>query len=352
MNRSRSLAGPDGLPRTSRVLIIDDSAVMRALLSRVIEAAPAFSVAAAFSGARCAIEWLKANPVDVILLDIEMPEVGGLAALPDLLKVSHGARVLIVSSSATEGAAASLRALALGATDTLAKPVAGSLGTRFAVELIERMVRLGQAADVSFAPPASTRSVAINPVGCLAIGASTGGLHALAAFFAGVPPGFDPPILVTQHLPAAFMSLFAGQLSAMAGRPADLAADGQPLERGRILIAPGEAHLTCVRRGGAVVAALPTHEVATRCRPSVDPMLESVGEAFGEAAVGVILSGMGRDGTAGAAVLADRGGSLFVQDPESAAVWGMPGSVARSGLAGMIAPPARLASAVARRGVA
>lgn len=341
-----------------RVLIVDDSAVARAALSRMIDEHPEFEVVAALDGARRAIDWLRGARADIVLLDLEMPGLDGHAALPELLEVSRGARVLVVSSAAAEGAAATVRALALGATDTLAKPTVGGLGRHFAATLIDKMLGLG---EVALRPVSEvqldganwpTRASATGPIACVAIGASTGGLHALAALFAALPRGFDAPILITQHLPPVFMPFFADQLATISGRAAHVAVQGAEIRHGEIVIAPGEAHLGCIRRHRTVRVDLLTHEVASRCRPSVDPMLACVAESYGAGAVGIVLSGMGRDGAVGAGALAAQGGTLIVQDSATSAVWGMPGTIARAGLASLIAPPRDLAASLARRGVA
>jgi two-component system, chemotaxis family, protein-glutamate methylesterase/glutaminase len=336
-----------------RVLIVDDSAVARAALSRMVSDAPAFEVVAALDGARRAIDWLSNNSVDVVLLDIQMPGLDGIAALPELVEASGGARVLIVSTLAGDGARATIQALALGAADTLAKPEMGALGRQFGAVLIDKMLRLGKASPAAFAEarePQLLRSVAETPVACLAIGASTGGLHALAAFFSSLPQSFDAPILVTQHLPPVFMSFFADQLSAMSGRTARVAKGGETLKRGEMLVAPGEAHLGLMRSGRSVKTVLLDHAAASRCCPSVDPMFSGVAEVYGEGALAIVLTGMGRDGEIGAGAIASAGGTIIVQDAVSSAVWGMPGTVARAGLASLIAPPAGLAAYVARRG--
>ncbi|MFM9978160.1 MAG: chemotaxis-specific protein-glutamate methyltransferase CheB [Sphingomonadaceae bacterium] len=351
IKQRKSLSGA----RPLRVLIIDDSAVARAALSRMLSGEADFEVVAALDGARRAIDWLATHRTDIILLDIQMPGLDGLAALPELIAAGHGAHILIVSTLAETGARATIEALALGATDTLAKPAVGELGGRFAALLVDRLRRLGEAAPREAGDPGSEpfilRPVSQAPLACLAIGASTGGLHALAAFFATLPCDFDPPILVTQHLPTAFMPFFAEQLARMSGRHCTVAADGAPLVRGAILVAPGDAHLGCVLRRGAVRAELLTHAVASRCRPSVDPMFETMAVVFGSAAMGVVLTGMGRDGASGAAAIVEAGGSVIAQDAASSAVWGMPGAVSRAGLASVIAPPAKLARHVAQCGV-
>ncbi len=341
-------------PTPIRVLIVDDSAVARASLSRTISEAPEFDIVAALDGARRAIDWLGSNKVDIILLDIQMPGLDGLAALPELIEACCGARILVVSTLAGNGARETIQALALGAADTLAKPEMGALGRQFGDVLIDKMLRLGKARPAAFTEsrePQLLRKVAETPIACLAIGASTGGLHALAAFFAALPRSFDAPILVTQHLPPVFMSFFADQLSALSGRSAYIASEGETVKRGDILVAPGDRHLGLTRRGRKVCVALLDHAAASRCCPSVDPMFAAQAEVYGDGALGVVLTGMGRDGEIGAGAIAEAGGTIIAQDALSSAVWGMPGTVARAGLASLIAAPASLAAYVAQRGV-
>ena len=338
-----------------RVLIVDDSAVARAALSRMVCDAPEFEIVAALDGARRAIDWLVGNSVDIVLLDIQMPGLDGLEALPKLVEASGGARILVVSTMAGDGARATIQALALGAADTLAKPDIGALGRQFGDVLIDKMLRLGKARPAAISEsrePQLLRIVAETRVACLAIGASTGGLHALAAFFAALPPMFDAPILVTQHLPPVFMSFFSEQLSALSGRSARIAQDGETVKRGDILVAPGDRHLSVTRRGRKACVALLDHAAVSRCCPSVDPMFSGVADVYGGSAMAVVLTGMGRDGEIGAGAIAAAGGTIIVQDAISSAVWGMPGTVARAGLASLIAKPAALATYVAQRGVA
>jgi two-component system chemotaxis response regulator CheB len=183
----------------------------------------------------------------------------------------------------------------------------------------------------------------------LAIGASTGGIHALGRFFAHLPAETRVPILVTQHLPVPFMDVFARQLAAAAGRPARIAHDGMALRADEIAIAPGDAHLTVEDRRGELVVRLTVGRQPSGCLPSVDPMLASLALLRRTGMVAVILSGMGRDGLEGAAALVRAGGSVLVQDESSSAVWGMPRAVADAGLASAILPPERLARRVASR---
>ena len=348
--------------RAIRLLIVDDSAVVRAVFSRMLQPHEQFHIAAMLPDAAGALDFLVDHRVDVILLDIEMPGMDGLTALPRLIAASHGARVLVVSSAAEAGAVATLKALALGAADTLAKPGAEAFRGRFADTLAERLLRLGRADSVvaptgaepnpveSWGSGPALRPSSVEPVCCLAVGASTGGIHALADLFRTMPATFDAPILITQHLPANFMGFFASQVAAMAGRPTEVAQDGMRLRNGAILIAPGDAHLGLAGRGDRVIVSLGHQPSVSGCMPSVDPMLESVAEAYGAGGLAIILSGMGRDGQDGATRLAAAGGTILAQDQASSVVWGMPGAVARAGLCSAILPPALLGARVQRRG--
>ena len=183
----------------------------------------------------------------------------------------------------------------------------------------------------------------------LAIGASTGGIHALGHFLGALPPVIGLPILVTQHLPASFMEAFARQLVSASGREAVVAEDGAELMPDRILIAPGDAHLTVVRQGKRLVVRLDRAPAASGCLPSVDPMFASLAEACDGEVLGVVLSGMGRDGADGAVRIVDAGGTVLAQDEASSAVWGMPGAVAKAGLAAAILAPDQLALRIGAR---
>jgi two-component system chemotaxis response regulator CheB len=335
-----------------RVLIVDDSVVARTVLARMLGDRADFEVVGLAESAAVALAMLAHMQVDIILLDLEMPKVNGIAALPELIERGRGARVLVVSSACADGAASTLEALGRGAADTLLKPGVTSFAGRFADELADRLRRIAQSIGPvqSVAPPAKLPTARPQRLDCLAIGASTGGVHALSEFFAALPRDFTAPILVTQHLPAPFMPYFADQLRDMTGRTARIAAPGMLPNTGEILLAPGDAHLTLVRTGSVVHVRLERGAVASGCRPSVDPMLASIGRLFGPGALGVVLSGMGRDGANGAEQLVAAGGAILVQDATSSVVWGMPGVIANAGLAQMVAPPADLARRVSTWG--
>jgi two-component system chemotaxis response regulator CheB len=341
--------------RKIRLMIVDDSIVARAVLSRMIAADPDLEIAAVAGTAEDAIEALREVRVDSILLDLEMPGAGGLKSIPKILEAARGARVMIVSSLAEEGAEETIAALALGATDALPKPGTGRFNGRFSEVLLGRIKALGFADD-SVAPSAdprrpigTLRAMPSDPLQLLAIGASTGGIHALAALFQALPAQIDAPILVTQHLPAPFMSVFARQLGGAARRQAVVAEDGMEMVADRIYVAPGDAHLMADGTRDAPTVRLARHAVPSGCLPSVDPMLESAGAVFGTGAVGVVLTGMGRDGTRGGAKLVACGGCILAQDEASSAVWGMPKAILDAGLAAAVLPPAQIARRIVSR---
>ena len=338
-----------------RLMIVDDSMVARAVLSRMIDADGNFDIVAVAGTAEDAIEALGQVMVDIVLLDLEMPGVGGLKSIPKIIEAAKGAKVLIVSSLAEEGAEETVAALALGAADTLPKPGTGRFNGRFSEVLLGKLRGLGYADRSGMPKPVAVpivgelRRQSDEPLQLLAIGASTGGIHALGAFFAELPDRIGVPILITQHLPPAFMAVFARQLSVAANREALVAEDGMKLLPDRIVIAPGEAHLVVDEIGGTLVARLLNTKVASGCMPSVDPMLASAGAVLGAGALGVVLTGMGRDGAEGARRLVEAGGSVMAQDEASSAVWGMPRAVADAGLACAVLPPAKLARRVTSR---
>lgn len=354
----RSTTGPGEAVRANvplRLLIVDDSPVARAVLSRMISAYKEFEVVALAANAREAIETLRSIAVDIVLLDVEMPGTSGIQALPQILEEGDGAQVLIVSSICEDGAEATVKALALGAADTLPKPGTGNFVGRFAEVLAERLRKIGRARreleDAASrggrAHMANLRRLPVERPACLALGASTGGLHALTEFFTALPRRIGVPILITQHLPPVFMPFFARQIEAVAGRPAHVARQGMRLRPDEIIVASGEAHIGLCRHGNHVSVTLDDTPASSGCMPSVDIMLDAVAEIYGKNGLGVILSGMGRDGLIGSARLVDRGGAVIVQDQETCAVWGMPRVVADAELASAILTPAELAECVA-----
>ena len=339
-------------------MIVDDSTVARAVLSRMIECDPVFEIAAVAGTAEEAIEALGACRVDVVILDLEMPGAGGLKSIPRILAAAGGAKVMIVSSLAEEGAEQTVAALALGAADTMPKPGTSRFNGKFSEILLSKLKALAYSVPAapcaSYAPLTSggapmLRPVPSDPIDVVAIGASTGGIHALGVLFHALPKQIGVPILLTQHLPLPFMPVFARQLGAIAHRPCAVAEDNMALEPDHILVAPGDAHLTLEpSKNGAIVRL--THGRSTSgCMPSVDPMLASAGAIYGTGALGVVLTGMGRDGVEGAATLVACGGSMIAQDEASCAVWGMPRAILEAGLASAALPPDKIGRRIAAR---
>lgn len=339
---------PAGSPRTLhkapvRVLIVDDSALTRSIIGRIFEETPDIALVYRAGSPDEAYGFLAVQRVDIILLDHEMPGKNGLDALPDILAAAHDAHVIMLSSHCQRGSKTAVAALSIGASDALAKPASGEGGAEFAEQLLSRIRRLASARSGNAdAGPTAFRPL---PSGfnaeCIGIGASTGGIHAMAALLSAGPLKPDAPILITQRLPASFMPHYAKQVSRMCNLPVGIAREGEVLRRDQVYVAPGEASLSCVRDGAKVRARLiAERDMLTSARPSVNPMFAGMAQCYGAGALGIILTGIGRDGTAGASTLVKAGGAVIAQDEASSTVWGMPGSVVRQGLASASLAPA------------
>jgi two-component system chemotaxis response regulator CheB len=333
-------------------MVVDDSLIVRAAFSRLVDQEADLELAAAVSTAEDALTLLASERVDVILLDLEMPGMGGLGALPQMIERAREAKIMVVSSLTADGAEHTVQALALGAADTLQKPASGGFDRDYKDKLLAKIRALGRrplrkaiAADAP-AQALKLRSPSRERAGIVAIGASTGGIHSIGQLFGALPRGLGVPILITQHLPISFVPAFAQQLRELTGRETLAAEEGMALVPDGIIIAPGDAHLTVVRKAGAVVVKLERRPAPSGCLPSVDPMFASVADVYGAAALGVVLTGMGRDGTLGAEEIAEAGGTILVQNEATSAVWGMPGSIARAGLASAILHPLDIAGRI------
>jgi two-component system chemotaxis response regulator CheB len=280
----------------------------------------------------------------------------GLTALPLLLKRAPKARVLMASTLTVRNAEVSLRALSMGATDTIAKPSSVSTpdaGEAFRRELIAKVRGLGavrrrapattavgvqtSAAPVLSGPPKLRPLPALKPR-VLCVGSSTGGPQALNVVFGALPARLGVPILLTQHMPPTFTQILAKHLGAVCGRPSCEAQTGMALEPDHLYVAPGDKHLLLRADGQKVVCVLSSDPPEHFCRPAVDPMFRSAAKAFGKDVLGVVLTGMGADGRGGAQAIADAGGATIVQDEATSVVWGMPGAVAQANLASGIYP--------------
>lgn len=345
----------EGEPAT-RVMLVDDSIVVRSITERIIESAGGFDIVASLPTATEALVWLDKGRVDVIILDIEMPGMSGLAALPQMLAKARGARVIILSANCDEGGPAAVEALALGAADTLLKPGRGTFAGRFGETLVARVRALAASErqplplPVSIAPagPVEMPELGARAIAAIGIGASTGGIVAINAFLQALPKRIDCPMFITQHLPGGFMTFFAEQLARATGRKVVVAEDGMRVERAHIYVAPGEAHLRLTILSGKPHIMLDRSPSPVGACPSVDPMMASMADVYGTGACAVMLSGMGRDGLEGVRDVRREGGLVLAQDVGSSVVWGMPGAVAREGLAEAVLDPEQIGKLVVR----
>ena len=345
----RSHPGERSSAGTVRVMLVDDSLTVRTVFSRMIEREGDMTIVASASSAERGLQELDSHEIDVILLDLEMPGMGGIEALPKILKASPRTKVLVISSLTAEGAEHTVEALRMGAADTMLKPRPGGFNDDYRDQLLGKIRALKGLAPYeqpwTTQPRPIQRRAGKKPQ-VLAIGASTGGIHALNLFLRQVPKNFELPILITQHLPASFIPVFAKQMETAAGREAVLADEDVEIARGRIVIAPGHGHMVVRRKGTRFVTGLAFNPVKSGCTPSVDPMFETLAEAYEGKVAGVLLSGMGRDGTEGADAIINAGGSIYTQSADTCAVWGMPRDITERGLASAVAPPAELADKV------
>ena len=356
--------------RATRVLICDDSLVIRGAIGRMLRGEADIEVSASVRDGRAAVEAVQARlnglSIDVVVLDIEMPVMDGMTALPLLLAADPTVRVIMASTLTTRGATIAVEALALGAADYVPKPSTAGQGggdEEFKAELIAKVrgygrlrrrqcdasasrgPRLVDALPRSAAIPARPAAVALRPA-VLAVGSSTGGPQALLSFFRRLGPSLGIPVILTQHMPAAFVPLLAEQITKAGGMACREAVEGERLVVDRVAIAPGGRHLTI--RGGpeAMEVALSDAAAENHCRPSVDVMLRSAAATCPGRVLVVMLTGMGRDGLLGTQRVVEGGGCALAQDEASSVVWGMPGAIATAGLCRSVLPLDKLPDAV------
>jgi len=363
--------------RKIRVMVVDDAVVIRGLFARWIEAEPDLEVVASLRTGREAVAQIARIDPDVVLLDIEMPELDGLAALPMLLAKKPDVVVIMASTLTRRNAEISLKSLSLGAADYIPKPITNQEVTgspTFSRELIEKVRALGMRARRLAAPQprafkadASTRAAAapmtaasgmpgvklrsFNPMPprVLLIGSSTGGPQALNAVIPQLGPVLDrAPVLITQHMPPTFTTILAEHLARLTKRPAREAQHGEEINAGTIYIAPGGKHMTVARRESTAVIAIDDGPLVNFCKPSVDPMFASAAAVWGNWVMGMVLTGMGSDGLRGAHAIVAAGGTVVAQDEATSVIWGMPGQVAHAGVCSAVLPLGELAPKMVR----
>lgn len=382
-------ASAEAKPRSKdpyRVMLVDDSAVIRGLFTRFLEADPDVKIVASVGDGQRAIDTLKNNDIEVVVLDIEMPRMDGITALPELLKVDPKIQVVMASTLTARNAEISLKALSLGARDYLTKPSSTSEMTGaadFPSDLLSKVKAFGaqrrrkagtsqpsgapatvRAAATSAAPAAAAaRTAAPRPAAAsspitlrkpsgrkpevIAIGSSTGGPQALFKVLADIPKTIRQPIFVTQHMPPTFTTILAEHITKSSGWVCSEAKSGDVVAPGRIYLAPGGHHMTVKTEGTDKVIALNQEPPENFCRPAVDPMMRSLIKVYGRV-LAVILTGMGHDGREGCRAVVEAGGDVIAQDERTSVVWGMPGAVAQAGLCCEVLPVGEIGASVQR----
>ena len=381
-----------------RVMLVDDAVVVRGLVSRWVEAEPDLKIVASLRTGQDAVDGLEAADPEVILLDVEMPVLDGLTALPLLLKKKPNLVIIMVSTLTRRNAEVTLKALSLGAADYVPKPETNhevTPSTTFRTDLIQKIRHLGwrrrgrksfigapatvaapvvpvrnggftvearKAPSETSVPHAAPAPHVLHPPAdiklrpfaaasprVLLIGSSTGGPPALGMLIASLGSVIDrAPVLITQHMPPTFTTILAEHLARVSGRPAHEPEDGEPILAGNIYVAPGGRHLRVARENGTAVAKIDNGPPVNFCKPAVDPLFASAAKVWGGWNLAVILTGMGSDGTQGAGEIVTAGGSVLAQDEASSVVWGMPGSAAHAGLCSAVLPLDRIAAKITR----
>ncbi|OAG28317.1 protein-glutamate methylesterase/protein-glutamine glutaminase [Thermodesulfatator autotrophicus] len=337
-----------------RVLVVDDSPLVRRLISEALKADPEIELVGTASNGKEAIDKVRLLRPEVITLDIEMPVMDGLTALEKLKRLYPKVQVIMFSTLTEKGAKETIKALSLGAFDFVTKPSSRSLSEsikRIKEELIPKIKSAVPQITTPVRPvpqkPAITKP-AVKPVQrrplitgrreVVAIGVSTGGPKALSDIIPKLPAGFPVPILIVQHMPPLFTAQLASRLDQLSALKVVEAQAGMPLGPGKVFIAPGDQHMEVAKRGVAKVIHLHKGPPENSCRPAVDVLFRSVAKVYGGRSVAMVLTGMGQDGLAGAMILKEAGALIVAQDEATSTVYGMPRAVVEAGLADYVLP--------------
>lgn len=348
-----------GTRRKIKVLIVDDSVVYRSQLRNAVSMLDYCEVVAVASNGKMALERMAQGPVDLVILDLEMPEMNGLETLQEISKRSYSAKVLMFSSHSKRGAEITMDALRFGASDFVPKPGAefhgadvGSDPAKKILELIRPKIEalfgeLSSANSVSSALDASTAkkletsvpSIQVYPKiiwetvrpKVIVIGSSTGGPSALERLFSEVSGPISVPILIAQHMPPIFTATLAERLKKLLGVEVHEGRHGELIQPNNVYVAPGDFHMTLVKTAAGVAISLDQGPHENFVRPAVDPLFRTASEIFGVNCLAIVLTGMGSDGKIGSVKVKERGGAVMIQDKESSVVFGMPGAVYTAG---------------------
>jgi len=348
-----------------RVLIVDDSVVIRRIVSDVLTADPELEVVGTAANGRIALAKIPQVNPDIVTLDVEMPEMDGLETVAAIRKLYPRLPVIMFSTLTQRGAATTLDALTLGASDYVTKPAnVGSVSAAqqsLRDQLIPKIKGLcgrpetpapklmKASIDSTRSRPSVRSSIAQSVVGIVAIGVSTGGPNALAALMPGFPADFPVPIVIVQHMPPVFTRLLADRLGSLSPLTICEATPGEEVHAGRVYVAPGNYHMIVKRAGSVMRIATNQEQPENSCRPAVDVLFRSVVDVYGAASLGVILTGMGQDGLHGCEQIREAGGQIIAQDEATSVVWGMPGFVTRAGLPDQVLPLSGIAPEIVRR---
>jgi two-component system chemotaxis response regulator CheB len=370
-----------------RVLVVDDSAVMRKIIASALQKEPSIEIVGFAANGLQAIEAIQASNPDVVTLDIEMPEMDGLTALREIRKENKYLPIIMFSSLTHKGAQAAVIALTAGASDYVGKPTntAGGIDDAFKIlefELIPKIIGLAKRVKTRRAKEAQagelvkppmpkpfrasapsikpellmaakiskpSSSILAKPAEAVCIGVSTGGPEALMQVFSAFNVPINVPIFIVQHMPTEFTALLAARLSSIGVMTVKEGEEGEIAEPAKVYVAPGGFHMTLSRSGTKTIIHLNTNPPENSCRPAVDVLFKSAAAVYGNRLLGFILTGMGYDGLKGAQIIKELGGQVIAQDEASSVIWGMPGAVVQAGLADSILPIDKVADEIVFR---
>lgn len=350
-----------------KVLLVDDSSIIRRQVSRLLANHPDIIIVAEAENGKVALSKLESTDPDIVILDIEMPELDGIETLKEIRKINQRLPILMFSTLTQKGAATTLEAFANGASDYIPKPGSTDAATvsldEVKQQLIDKITSLGfsysayrrkknsnvRSIENSTSTYALRKSPLLQNIQIIAIGTSTGGPAALETLFKNLGTKITCPIAIVQHSPPVFTKLLADRLKKASGLNVIEATDGDTVKASHVYIAPGGFHLTIENAGDIFLTRLNQEPPENSCRPAVDVLFKSIAKAYRSNALGVIMTGMGKDGLSGCEQMCTAGASIIAQDEQSSVVWSMPSHVVKAGLASAVLPLEKLHSEIIER---